>query len=437
MRVYVKNKRGQALMPATTGKARLLLKQGRAKVVNRKPFTIQLTTATGETKQEITLGVDSGYLNIGFSAITEKEELIAGEAKMLKGMSERLKERRMYRTQRRSKLRYRKPRFDNRRRPQGWFAPSINHKLETHIRLIEKLKKILPITETIVEVAAFDIQKIKNPGICGADYQQGEQLDYWNIREYVLHRDGHKCQNLDCKNKAKNIILEVHHIGYWKGDRSDRPGNLITLCTKCHDPKNHKKKGFLHNWQPKVKSFKDATFMSTVRWRLVNALNCKHSYGFITKNKRIELGLEKSHANDAFVIAGGTDQKRSRQYPMEQIKRNNRSLTKFYDAKYIDIRTKKKVSGQDLNSGRRTRNKNHNSENLRKYRGQKISNGRYSIRKQRYFYQPGDLIKMEGKIYTIKGTHNKGTRVILKENSKSFQVGMLSPYQFRKGLCYV
>ncbi len=424
-------------MPTTPRKARLLLKQGKAKMVNRKPFTIQLSSATGEAKQEIKLGVDSGYLNIGFSAITEKEELFAGEAKTLKGMSERLKERRMYRTQRRSRLRYRKPRFDNRRRPQGWFAPSINHKLETHIRLIEKNKKILPITVTIVEVAAFDVQKIKNPGITGAEYQQGEQLNCWNIREYVLHRDGHKCQNQDCKNRSKEIILEVHHIGYWKGDRSDRPGNLITLCTKCHDPKKHKEKGFLYGWQPKVKSFKDATFMTTVRWRLVNRLGCNHSYGFITKNKRIELGLEKSHANDAFVIAGGTDQKRSTPYPMEQIRRNNRSLTKFYDAKYIDVRTKKKVSGQDLNSGRRTRNNNHNSENLRKYRGHKVSKGRYSIRKQRYFYQPGDLIKMEGRIYTVKGTHNYGTRVILKENNKSFQVNKLSPYQFRKGLCYV
>ncbi len=154
-------------------------------------------------------------------------------------------------------------------------------------------------------MAAFDIQKIKNPGITRAEYQQGEQLDYWNIREYVLHRDGHKCQNSNCKNKSKSIILEVHHVGYWKGDRSDRPGNLITLCTKCHDSKNHKEKGFLHGWQPKVKSFKDAAFMTTVRWRLVNSLSCNHSYGFITKNKRIELGLEKSHANDAFVIAGG------------------------------------------------------------------------------------------------------------------------------------
>ncbi len=436
--VYVLNKEGLALMPTKRhGKVRRMLRDGQAKVINRKPFTIQLCYETTNYTQEIKLGVDSGYLNIGFSAITEKEELIATEVKTLKGMSERLKERRMYRTQRRSKLRYRKPRFDNRGIPKGWFAPSINHKLATHISLIDKLKKILPVTETIVVVAAFDIQKIKNPGISGEQYQQGEQLDYWNIREYVLHRDGHKCRNPNCKNKSKEIILEVHHLGYWKGDRSDRPGNLITLCTKCHDPKNHKEKGFLYGWQPEVKSFKDATFMSTVRWQLVNRLGCKHSYGFITKNKRIELGLEKSHANDAFVIAGGTDQKRSTPYPMEQIKRNNRSLTKFYDAKYIDIRNKKKVSGQDLNCGRRTRNKNHNSENLRKYRGQKVSKGRYSIRKQRYFYQPGDLVKMEDKIYTVKGTHNKGARIILKENNKSFQVDKLSPYQFRKGLCYV
>ena len=131
-------------------------------------------------------------------------------------MKERLKEKAMYRKQRRKHLRYRKPRFDNRKRNEGWLALSIQHKLDSHIRLIEQLKELLPISEIIVEIANFDIQKIKNPSIEGEDYQNGEQKGFWNLREYILHRDNHQCQNPNCKNKSKNPILEVHHVGYWK-----------------------------------------------------------------------------------------------------------------------------------------------------------------------------------------------------------------------------
>jgi hypothetical protein len=162
-------------------------------------------------------------------------------------MSERLKQRAMYRRGRRIRKRHRPARFDFRTKGHaGWLAPSIQQKLDSHRRLIERIKAIVPVTQTIIEVAAFDIQALKTPGIAGVAYQQGEQAGYWNLREYILHRDGHKCQNLDCRNKAKQPVLEVHHLGYWRGDRSDRPANLITLCTHCHVPKNHQPGGFLY-----------------------------------------------------------------------------------------------------------------------------------------------------------------------------------------------
>lgn len=355
------------------GKVRRMLKEGKAEVVTVKPFTIQLTYETTEYIQPATLGIDSGYQTVGFSAVNGKKELIAGKCQLLTGQVERNKERLMYRRQRRSRLRYRAPRFDNRRKPEGWLAPSIQHKLDSHLRLVEKIKSLVPVKDVVIEVASFDIQVIKNPGIEGIGYQHGEQYDYWNIREYILHRDGHQCQNPKCRNKAKEKVLkvlEVHHIGYWKGDRTDRPGNLITLCEKCHRSESHKDGGFLWGWEPWVKPFRAETFITTVRWRLVNQLDCRHSYGHITKHKRIELGLEKSHVNDAFVIAGGsTTQVRARLLQITQVRRNNRSLEKFYDSKYIDIRTGEKATGQELNCGRRTRNREMNGENLRRYRG--------------------------------------------------------------------
>jgi hypothetical protein len=438
--VYIIDKNGQPLMPTERyGKIRRLLKDNKVKVLKVKPFTIQLLYDTTDYKQNIVLGIDSGYENIGFSAITDKKELISGEIKLLKGISERIKEKFSYRHTRRTRLRYRKPKFNNRRKKykKEWLAPSIQHKLDSHVKIINKIKSILPITDINIEVANFDIQKINNPEIKSNEYQQGEQLGFWNIREYVLYRDDHKCQNPNCKNKDKQIILEIHHLGYWNEDRTDRPNNLITLCTKCHIPKNHLQSGFLYKWKPKLKSFKPETFMSTIRWKLISLTNSDYTYGYITKNNRIKYNIEKSHANDAFVIAGGINQYRINPFEVIQVKRNNRSLSKFYDAKYIDIRTGKEASGQELFSGRRTRNKNLNDENLRKYRGKKISKGKYSVRKQRYSYQNYDEIIWNGERHICGGMGSLGKVVVLKDlNNKQVNVKYVKPYRYGKGLFF-
>lgn len=418
------------------GKVRRMLKEGKAKVIKAQPFTIQLMYETTGYSQPTVLGLDSGYNNVGFSAINATKELIAGELTLLRGQVERNKERSMYRRQRRNRLRYRAKRFNNRRKPTGWLAPSLKNKLDTHIRLVGKISALVPVSKVVVEVAAFDIQAIKNPEIEGKEYQQGEQYGFWNLREYIFHRDNHQCQNPECKNKAKEKVLQVHHIGFWKEDRSDRPGNLITLCLKCHTPANHQPGKFLHGWEPKVKSYKPETFMSIVRWRLVSALGCEHTYGHVTKTKRIELGLEKSHINDAFCIAGGTSQQRVAPLPVKQIRRNNRSLELFYDAQYIDTRTSKKASGGELCSGRRTRNKNLNEPHLRTFRGRKLSKGRRSIRKMRYAYQPGDTVLFSGQKYPVKGIQNKGIYIKLANLDKPVKTELVIPLYYGKGLCF-
>lgn len=435
MKVFVINQHGQPLMPTTPRKARLLCESGKAKRVNRTPYTIQLLHGASGYKQPVTVGIDAGYGTVGFSVITDREELLSGELALLKGVSERLKEREMYRRGRRNRKRYRQPRFDNRKKPEGWLAPSVQHKLDSHSRLGEKIKTVLPVTRVVVEVANFDTQAIKKPGIAASEYQQGEQAGFWNLREYILHRDSHTCQNPGCRNRAKEKILEVHHLGYWQHDRSDRPANLITLCTKCHTPAHHQPGGFLCGWQPALKSFRPETFMTTVRWRLTAQLEAEATYGYLTKSKRIELGLPKSHPDDAFVIAGGTTQKRAEPTQLEQIRRNHRSLQKFYDAHYIDARTGQKASGQALNSGRRTRNKNLNGENLRGYRGPKVFKGRLSIRRRRYTYQPGDLVRFECQPYRVKGIQNYGDYIKLDGLLKPVRTKWVSPGCWRKGMC--
>jgi len=433
--VYVISINNEPLMPTNNAKARILLKNKKAKVKTTKPFTIQLLYVTTTYTQPITLGIDPGYSNIGFSAVTDKKELISGTVNLLQDVSKRLAERKMYRNFRRGRLRYRKCK-NEKKKGKGWLAPSIVHKLDSHIRFVEKLKKILPITKVILEVANFDIQKINNPDISGKEYQEGNLYGFYNIRQYVFFRDDYKCQNPNCKNTDKQPILQEHHIIFKENGGTDKPDNLITLCTQCHTPENHKKGKFLYLWQttkPKLQQYKAETYMSIVRWRLVNALVCDCTYGYITKSKRIELGLEKTHYNDAFVIANGSSQTRSIPITYKQVRRNNRELEKFYDAKYIDIRTREKVPANALNNGRRVRNKNKNSVNLRKYRGEKISKGYRALKKKkRYTYQANDLVKYKGKIYVVKGSSGNTNQVVL-EGNKWVLVKYITPYRFSKG----
>lgn len=321
--VYVLNQRGKPLMPTTPRKARKLLKEGKAKVKNRTPFTIQLKSATGENKQPIALGVDSGFKHVGLSAVSEKRELYSADVQLRTDIVKLLSERRMYRRNRRGrKTWYRKPRFLNPGIPKGWLAPSIQHKLDSHVWLVKKVKQVLPITSVVVEVASFDTQKIKNPEIQGAQYQQGEQAGFWNVREYVLHRDNHKCQH--CRGKSKDPVLRVHHLES-RQTGGDRPDNLITLCQTCHDDHHA---GKIKLKAKPSKGFKAETFMTTVRWKLVDQLECGYTYGYITKAKRIELGLPKSHVDDAFVIAGGSHQPRGHVYAAKQVRKQNRKLHK-------------------------------------------------------------------------------------------------------------
>ena len=186
MIVYALNKHGNPLMPCSPCKARKLLKQGKAKVKRTEPFTIQLLYGSTGYKQPITLGIDAGSKYIGVSASTSKQELYAADVEIRNDIVEKLSTRRQNRRTRRSrKTRYRKPRFQNRARSKnkGWLAPSIESKINSHFRVVRDVYKVLPISKIIVETASFDIQKIKNPNITGAEYQQGDQLGFENIRE--------------------------------------------------------------------------------------------------------------------------------------------------------------------------------------------------------------------------------------------------------------
>lgn len=331
--VYVLDINGHPLMPTERhGKVKHLLKNGKAKVVKRCPFTIQLLYKSLTYTQSIILGVDAGSKHIGLSATTNDKEFYASDVELRTDIVKLISKRRELRRSRRNrKTRYRQARFDNRKRKDGWLAPSISQKIKCHIKVVENVHKILPITNIVVETASFDIQKIKNPNIKDTEYQQGEQLDFWNVKEYVLFRDEHICQC--CKGKTKDKILNVHHIESRKTG-GNAPNNLITLCETCH-------KGY-HNGTVRLPKtikrgiiFRDAAFMGIMRWAFYNKLREKYknvsmTYGYITKNTRIENKLPKKHYVDARCISGHPLAKPSEMiYYQKKIRCHNRQLFKI------------------------------------------------------------------------------------------------------------
>ena len=326
--VYVLSHKGEALMPTQRhGKVRRLLRDGLAHVVRRTPFTIQLDYESTEFTQPVTLGVDTGTTAVGLSATTQKKELYSAEVMLRTDITKLLSQRLEARRNRRSrKTRYRAPRFDNRRRHDGWLAPSVQNRVQTHLKLIEKVHSILPITRTVIEAAQFDVHLLKNPDISGEEYQTGEQMGFWNTREYVLFRDGHKCQH--CKGRSKDPILNVHHIES-RQTGGDAPNNLITLCRTCHKA--------YHKGEIKLKikrgtSLRNAAVMNIMRWEIYKKAkilygNVGLTYGFITKHDRINAGLTKSKVNDARCISGNA-QAKPNDYTLliRQVRRHDRSL---------------------------------------------------------------------------------------------------------------
>lgn len=329
--VYVLDKDGKPLMPTERhGKVRHMIKDGRAKVVKRLPFTIQLTyEPETHCTQDIVLGIDAGSKYVGLSAVTEKKELFSAEMTLRDDIPQLMKKRQESRRTRRSRLRYRPARFNNRKRPKGWLTPTMETKIRSHANIIGDVCSILPVSRIIVETASFDIQKIKNEDIEGKQYQEGEQKGYENLKLYVKSRDGYTCQV--CGSHER---LEVHHIIPRAGGGSDRPANLITLCEKCHDTHHHMKP--LNIPKPEDNGFKGATEMNTMRWFLLDRLRKAHldreileTYGYITNWNRNHLRLEKTHATDAFVIAGHFDARRSgEQWNILKLRCHNRKVNK-------------------------------------------------------------------------------------------------------------
>lgn len=308
MFVYVLDKNGQPLMPTKRfGKVRRLLRDKKAKVVRRCPFTIRLLYEP-ETKivQDIILGVDTGSKHVGVACIGNGKVLYQSQVELRDDIKKKMDSRRMYRRSRRNrKTRYRKCRFLNRRNSirKDRYCPTIVSKFYGHEREIEFCKKIIPIKDVVLETAKFDTQLMEKPWLQGHKwaYQKGVNYGFANAREHALVRDRYTCQ---CCGK-NNCRVETHHIIFRSKNGSNDLENYITLCEDCHRA--------VHSGEIELKlkgkrkgTLRYATQMSIIRNMLLKKYpNAIETFGFVTKANRENLGIGKEHYLDACVIASG------------------------------------------------------------------------------------------------------------------------------------
>jgi len=305
--VYVLSSDRVPLMPCTPAIARLLLKDGKAKVVRRTPFTIKMVSQSETTyTQPLTLGVDTGSSVVGSAVADENGKVLyLSEIEIRNDIAKTMKERADSRRNRRNrKTRYRPARWLNRKNSlkRERFSPTMRSKIDAHLREIRFVQSLLPITSIVLETGTFDPHALKHPEVLQNKwlYQKGINYGFANTKAYVLTRDGYTCQH--CKGKSKESRLEVHHIIFRNQQGSDEEANLLTLCKACHDglhagtitlkQKGVKKGTLLH-----------ATQMNSIRIQLLRHVPAEETWGFVTKEHRHLAGLPKEHIFDAAVIA--------------------------------------------------------------------------------------------------------------------------------------
>ena len=314
--VFVLDKRGNPLMPCHPARARKLLKQGRAVVARRAPFTIRLKDQVGGKVQPVRLKIDPGSKTTGLALVREggdqAEVLHLAELHHRRGVHRRMEQRRNYRRRRRSaNLRYRPPRFLNRAtsRREGRLPPSLSSRVDHVETWVRRYRRLAPVSSVSVELARFDMQKMVNPEISGVEYQQGELAGY-EVREYLLEKWGRRCAYCG----VENVPLEIEHIVPKSRGGSNRVSNLTISCRGCNQEKGSRTAAEFGHPQVQAQarqSLKDAAAVNATRWAIYRVLAAtglpvEMGTGGRTKYNRTRLGLPKTHALDAVCVGAST-----------------------------------------------------------------------------------------------------------------------------------
>jgi 5-methylcytosine-specific restriction endonuclease McrA len=311
--VFVIDTNKKPCNPVHPGTARHLLKSGKAAVLRRFPFTLILKAESNEPVKEIQLKIDTGSKTTGI-ALVQGAYVIWGAELSLRGQAIKasLESRKSLRRGRRNRhTRYRQTRFLNRARPDGWLAPSLQHRIETTLTWVNKLIKFVPIMGISQELVRFDLQQIDNPEISSTEYQQGELAGY-EVREYLLEKWDRKCSYCD----IKDVPLQIEHIQPKAKGGTNRISNLCLACDSCNKKKGTqdiekflaKKPDVLKRIKSQAKRpLKDAAAVNSTRWELLNRLKATGllivtASGGKTKFNRTRLSLPKTHWIDAACV---------------------------------------------------------------------------------------------------------------------------------------
>src|ERR1019366_137442 len=283
------------LMPCACVIARLLLKQGKAKVVRRTPFTIKLLFQPEDTYvQPLALGVDTGSSVIGSAVSDERGKVLyLSEVEIRNDIAKTMKKRATSRRNRRNcKTRYRPARWLSRKNSikTERFSPTMRSKIDAHLREIRFVQSLLPLISIVLETGTFAPHALKNPAVLQKKwlYQKGINYTYANTKAYVLTRDGYTCQH--CKGKSKETRLEVHHVIFRSQNGSDEEANLLTLCKTCHDGLHAGTITLKHTGKKKG-TLRHATQMNSIRVQLLRQVSAEETWGYVTKEHRLLAGL--------------------------------------------------------------------------------------------------------------------------------------------------
>jgi 5-methylcytosine-specific restriction endonuclease McrA len=318
--VFVVDTNKQPLVPVHPGQARLLLKAGKAAVLKRYPFTLILKTSVEQPRiQPLRLKLDPGSRTTGIALVDDQSGQVLFAAELShrgSAIKEALDSRRAIRRSRRARhTRYRKPRFDNRRRTQGWLAPSLMSRVCNIETWVKRLRTLCPITAISMELVRFDMQAMENPAIEGCEYQQGTLAGY-ELREYLLEKWNRMCSYCG----KKDIPLQVEHIAARANGGTNRVSNLALACEECNLAKGTqdiavflaKRPNLLKKILVQAKApLKDAATVNSTRWALFERLKAtglpvECGSGGRTKFNRMSRGLEKTHWLDAANVGAST-----------------------------------------------------------------------------------------------------------------------------------
>ena len=470
--VYVLDINGCPIMPTFRYKhIRQLKKKRLVKVVSFDPFTVQMLYDVGVETQEITLGIDTGTSHIGASAtICDGKELLSSifntnTLKIKKGMEDRAAQRHTRARFKREKKKRRALKngttFSGIREftvsgaelptickiikstpcrldktvNNGKLSNTAKHCLDNHVNVVNKIAKILPIKRVNVEYAMFDTHKLTNPLVYGKGYQNGALKNELNHKAYALNRDGHRC--VLCSKSSPNDKLEVHHVKYRSNGGLDHFNNFITLHDTCHEKvhKNKKIEEKLHQIIKKKDILKDfvetrpSTILNTVMIRFYDYLlnnfdEVNKTFGHETKAKRFLHGIEKTHNNDAYLVALGDEKpnkKRVLTTEYNQFSRNDRVYIYATKQRRYSEKVNGKWKGICYNRNKGEAQPTDSLAEYRKEKGEKavsklkVTKGmRTFVDRSNYQFYKGDLVSLKGKFFVVKGNTNSGLYVRLE-----------------------